>query len=744
MDNLSNIPVKSSEPSPRKPDFDMARKFLAMLAPKATSFTFQIFDDDKNKKLKPKLAAKVIIGSFDAKWPELTAFNAKGYGIYVTVNETDGTGRKKENIMRARAVWQELDLPKDGSVPIDEADAYRAQFDSLLSLFDGPSIEVETSPGNRHNHFLCDNLSLGEFDGCQRRMVESHGSDKNAADRCRVLRIPGFYNHKYKEPFLVRLIGGSGKQYSRGEILAAFPPIARAECAPIKGDVPYSASTETLIRSYVEAIPGQKAEARHDWFTQGPMFARLGDDWAEVPGRDDIRLELWEALSRKCKRFEDATGCAEKWDDVLYSAARPHEKPATFWSLKHMAEEAGWTWENNSIDPALIDDAKAALAEARGRVSAEEAFDPEEIGDDCREKGDGEQTAWPKIMRVSDLRGPAPKREWVVPGLIPSGSVTLLTGDGGVGKSLLACQLCAAMNLNKEWLGRPVVPGRTLYLSAEDDRDELHRRFEAVARHYGASTADLDNVEFLDYTDADAILGAKNVVGSIAETKAYRRLKANIEDRRPTLLIVDTLADTFGGDEIVRAQVGQFISLLRRLPTTTLLLAHPSLSGMASGSGTSGSTGWHNKVRSRLYFESNGKDDSRTLIVKKSNYGPLSAKIKLRWNAGVFVPVLGATIEETDKSNAEADAEFLDLMAKSKKRGENLSESKFSSHYAPRFFADGDTQAVEKFEETMERLINSDTIRTVKQGPKSRPENWLELAETEGGKGQSAPKLRRQ
>ena len=39
--------------------------------------------------------------------------------------------------------------------------------------------------------------------------------------------------------------------------------------------------------------------------------------------RGDIRLELWEALSRKAEGFEDDTGCDEEWEKVCESAARP-------------------------------------------------------------------------------------------------------------------------------------------------------------------------------------------------------------------------------------------------------------------------------------------------------------------------------------------------------------------------------------------------------------------------------------
>ncbi len=47
-----------------------------------------------------------------------------------------------------------------------------------------------------------------------------------------------------------------------------------------------------------------------------------------------------------------------------------------------------------------------------------------------------------------------------VPGLIPAGNVTLLAGDGGTGKSLLAQQLADATVMGGTWLGQPVGPRR--------------------------------------------------------------------------------------------------------------------------------------------------------------------------------------------------------------------------------------------------------------------------------------------
>lgn len=51
------------------------------------------------------------------KW--LVAKQAAGCGIYVCVNETDGQGRRRENIVSARSAWVDMDgvpLPKEWPV----------------------------------------------------------------------------------------------------------------------------------------------------------------------------------------------------------------------------------------------------------------------------------------------------------------------------------------------------------------------------------------------------------------------------------------------------------------------------------------------------------------------------------------------------------------------------------------------------------------------------------------------------
>jgi archaellum biogenesis ATPase FlaH len=214
-----------------------------------------------------------------------------------------------------------------------------------------------------------------------------------------------------------------------------------------------------------------------------------------------------------------------------------------------------------------------------------------------KEEGNGLATATlapPKLRRIINpavWEGlPVPPREWIVPDYIPHKTVTLLSGDGSIGKSLLALQLAVARAIAREWIGLLPEPGRTLILSAEDDADEMHRRLEDIRKYYGVRMADLADIRLVDLVGEDSTLGSLKR-GQIEATAMYNALDAYLTEWRPSLVILDVLADMFSGDENSRPQSRQFIGLLKRLARkhdcALLLLAHPSLTG---------STGWSGRL----------------------------------------------------------------------------------------------------------------------------------------------------
>ena len=116
-------------------------------------------------------------------------------------------------------------------------------------------------------------------------------------------------------------------------------------------------------------------------------------------------------------------------------------------------------------------------------------------------------------------------RQWAVQDRIPMYNVTLLSGEGAVGKSLLMQQLAVSTVLTRDWLGVVPEQGPVLYLSAEEDESEYHRRLIPIVNHYGAKLSDLDQLHVLCLAGKDAVLGAPNREGIIRPTDLFQNLK---------------------------------------------------------------------------------------------------------------------------------------------------------------------------------------------------------------------------
>jgi RecA-family ATPase len=261
------------------------------------------------------------------------------------------------------------------------------------------------------------------------------------------------------------------------------------------------------------------------------------------------------------------------------------------------------------------------------------------------------------FLRASVFAGQeVPRRDWHFEGWMPSRTVTLLTGDGGTGKSTLALQLAVATATGTAWLGQTMAPGRVIVMAAEDDEDELHRRLDQICIGLGLGLDTLDDLHLWPMADQDAVMGVEARDGRIEATDRWFELLAAARAVKPSLVILDSLADIYGGNENIRSQVRQFVALMRRLAIMTggavLALSHPSLAGMSSGSGSSGSTAWSNSVRSRIYLtkpdDPDADPDLRVLSLKKSNYARAQADMRLRREAGGFVLVGGAQSSSLD------------------------------------------------------------------------------------------------
>lgn len=327
-------------------------------------------------------------------------------------------------------------------------------------------------------------------------------------------------------------------------------------------------------------------------------------------------------------------------------------------------------------------------------------------------------------------------REWLVQGLAPQKTVTLFSGDGGTGRSLLALQLSVSVSASKAWIGKAVSEGSVIYMSAEDEDDELHRRVDDILRAEGLAYDDVAGLTLRSLAGEDALLAVDSQVALMA-TELFEELDSRAADETPALIVIDTLADVYPANENDRAKVRQFIGILRGLALkrdcAVLLLGHPSLTGLSSGTGSSGSTAWNNSVRSRLYLSritDSGFEmdpDRRVLTTMKANYGRVGGETHMKWTNGVFVAEQAAQGLDAMAAGAKAQRVFMTLLATFTAQGRQVNHAG-RSRYAPKLFAehqDNEGMAKRAFKAAMEGLLAAEKIVIKTEGPASRRSTFI-------------------
>lgn len=200
-----------------QPDLNMARRFLTMLSESDETegkFTFQIFPDRKD--MPSGAHADIMHGTLADAEDRLIAANHNGCGVFVTVNRTDGKGRRGENIIGIRALFVDLD-----GAPLQPV------LDAALS----PHMVIQTSSGRFHAYWIVEGVLCDEFTSIQKQLALQFGGDPKVVDLSRVMRLPGFF-HLKDVPCQSTIFSESGQQpYTRDQFIHAFK-IAKAQDTP--------------------------------------------------------------------------------------------------------------------------------------------------------------------------------------------------------------------------------------------------------------------------------------------------------------------------------------------------------------------------------------------------------------------------------------------------------------------------------------------------------------------------------
>jgi RecA-family ATPase len=325
---------------------------------------------------------------------------------------------------------------------------------------------------------------------------------------------------------------------------------------------------------------------------------------------------------------------------------------------------------------------------------------------------------------------PKPKL-FAIDRVAPLAEVTLFTGPGGGGKSLLAQQFATAAAAGISCLRFNVLASPAIYLTCEDDEDQLHWRQKHICASLGVDMATLDGRLHLI-----SLRGAlDNELGTFAQDKtfkpsaAYRRLATRVEDTGARLVCLDNVSHLFTGNENDRGDVTRFLNLLNRLAGETgaaiVLLAHPPKppNPNTRGHDYSGSTAWLNAVRSQftIDYKEIGEEadpDARVITVGKSNYSRKGGPISCRWRDWAFVhdddlPADAAReiVESIRFKNEERI--FLECLAVRNKERRQVSEKPNASNFAPKVFKEmpeGKSITRNRFVEAMNRLYRKEAI----------------------------------
>jgi hypothetical protein len=179
-----------------------AERFLHALGGR---LTFQTFAEGTSKG-KPGLS-RILHGTLVEHADTLARLNARGAGVFVTVNEGDGKQRNNDCVQRIRAYFADFDTvqpPDVVSVPL------------------APHAIIESSPGRWHWYWWIDSAPLHTFKAVQVAIAERFGSDAKVCDLARVMRLPGFDHHK-REPYRTRIESlRAAPRFTHAEFVQAF------------------------------------------------------------------------------------------------------------------------------------------------------------------------------------------------------------------------------------------------------------------------------------------------------------------------------------------------------------------------------------------------------------------------------------------------------------------------------------------------------------------------------------------
>lgn len=219
-----------------------------------------------------------------------------------------------------------------------------------------------------------------------------------------------------------------------------------------------------------------------------------------------------------------------------------------------------------------------------------------------------------KIRRASEIT-PC-KQRWLIPSMIPLGTMTVFAGSGGEGKSTMMLDIASRLSRG-DLDGDIQEPGATLILSVEDSWDTV------MLPRLMAARANLDQVIEFQVESYEA------GTGETFEMKAEMPLDVNtiasiVAENNVKLIVFDPALSFMTGDPHkavdVRRSFDPISTMAQRFDIAVLLIAHFNKGGGSVAASLSGSHAWRDLTRSYWGFAKDDETGKRVFSQDKGNY----------------------------------------------------------------------------------------------------------------------------
>lgn len=457
----------------------------------------------------------------------------------------------------------------------------------------------------------------------------------------------------------------------------------RTEGAPIIEEFNKSTSIATLFELYgYEQSPRNSDDWRSPKQTSDSYATRImGDAWVSLSA-SDVGARLGQNFKGGC--FGDAY-------DLFVHYEHGGDHKAAFRALYSERRTASMA---SAPTPPPLDEEDPGWTEPPEQIDAEDVAEPIDSA---------AESAAPELLNIfhpADWGGTQPpSRSWRWQNFIPDNQATLLTGAGASGKSLATQQMATCIAMGLPFLGVETRRAPSLYITCEDDMDELHRRQDAINAALGISAEDTRGHLFLVSLQGEIAneLATFSQDGEMTIAPRYYQIEQTCLAHKVRHLTIDNTAHTFAGNENDRHQVAAFVNLNNRLAQTingtVVMVGHPN----KAGDSYSGSTAWENQVRSRLYLEIPKRGDEgvpvdpdmRVIRNEKANYSQRGSEVTFYWLKGAFVTEdqMPTGNEREMRESAQAAYEndlFLRLLDMLTEQRRQVSHAPNVGTYAPR------------------------------------------------------------